>query len=140
MRDQNNKTELTQQRREPLRTRRARRTLAKAISALFDHWELTATERASLLGLSPDSRSAVARYRRGAPLPDRTDLLKRVGHLLAIHRSLRVLFPYNRDIAYRWVKLPNARFGGCSALDVMRHEGFLGVVAVRHHLDFERAR
>lgn len=108
--------------------------------ALFEHWKLTTAEQSTLLGLSPDSRSAVSRYKKGEPLPDQTDLLGRVGHLLAIHRSLHVLFPYNRNLVYQWVRLPNARFDGRSALDVMCNDGFLGIVAVRRYLDFVRDR
>ena len=64
-----------------------------------------------LLGLSTQSRSTIARYRRGEPLADSADLLARAGHLLGIHKALRILFPHDRDLAYRWVSTPNRRFG-----------------------------
>ena len=68
-----------------------------------------------LLGLSTQSRSTIARYRRGEPLADSADLLARAGHLLGIHKALRILFPHDRDLAYRWVSTPNRRFGDDAA-------------------------
>ena len=79
---------------------------------LLDHWQLAPPTRRSLLGLSAQSRSTIARYRRGEPLADSADLLARAGHLLGIHKALRILFPHDRDLAYRWVSAPNRRFGG----------------------------
>jgi len=117
----------------------SRRRLAKMVVRLFDHWQISAPDQATLLGLSPDSRATVARYRRGDPLADNTDLLARAGHLLGIHKSLRILFPHDRDLAYRWVSAPNRRFGGRAPLDTLK-QGYEGILAVRRYLDFERGR
>ena len=118
-----------------------RAALARMTMRLFEHWALSLADQATLLGLSPGTRSTLARYRRGAaPLPNTPDLLDRVGHLLGIHKSLRLLFPHNRDLVYRWVNAPNRRFDGKTPLEVMREHGFLGIVAVRRYLDFERGR
>ena len=122
-----------------LRTRESRAQLAKMIAALLDHWQLGATDQALLLGLSADSRSTLARYRRGEPLADSADLLARAGHLLGIHKALRILFPHDRDLAYRWVSAPNRRFGERAPLEIMK-QGFEGLLAVRRYLDFERGR
>ena len=70
-------------------------------------------------------------------MADNQDLLERAGHLLGIHKSLRILYPHNRDLAYRWITTPNRRFGNRAPIEVMK-EGFLGLVAVRRYLDFER--
>ncbi|MCZ6733182.1 MAG: MbcA/ParS/Xre antitoxin family protein [Gammaproteobacteria bacterium] len=110
------------------------------ITRLFDRWDLDSREQAALLGLSSGTRSTVSRYRKGTPLPLHQDLLDRVGHLLGIHLALRLIFPQNRQLAYRWVKTPNRRFDGKTPLEVMLGEGFLGVVIVRRYLDFERGR
>lgn len=123
-----------------LRDRASRERLARLIAALFDHWGISPADQALLLGLSAQSRSTVARYRRGEPLADNADLLARVGHLLGIHKALRVIFPHDRDLAYGWVTTPNRRFGGIPPLEVMRRHGFEGVLAVRRYLDFERGR
>jgi hypothetical protein len=107
------------------------------VTQLFEHWRLSATEQAALLGLSADNRSTLARYRKGDPLADSRDLLDRVGHLLGIHKSLRILFPHDRDLAYRWMTTPNRRFGA-RPVDVAVERGFEGLLALRRYLDFER--
>jgi hypothetical protein len=123
-----------------LHARASRERLARLLVALFDRWALSAVDQAMLLGLSPQSRSTLARYRRGEPLADNADLLARAGHLLGIHKALRLLFPHDRDLAYRWVSAPNRRFGGAAPLDIMKQYGYEGILAVRRYLDFERGR
>jgi transcriptional regulator with XRE-family HTH domain len=123
-----------------LRDRDSRARLAKMVVALFDRWQVAPADQAMLLGLSPASRSTLARYRRGEPLADSADLLARVGHLLGIHKSLRIIFPHDRDLAYRWISAPNRRFEGAAPLEVIRRFGYEGILAVRRYLDFERGR
>jgi Protein of unknown function (DUF2384) len=123
-----------------LRSRDSRIRLARMIVKLFAHWGLSGSDQAALLGLSSDSRSSLARYRRGEPLADSADLLGRVGHLLGIHKALRIVFPHDRDLAYRWVTAPNRRFDGRTPLALMREHGYEGILAVRRYLDFERGR
>ena len=133
-----NPTPLTQQ--DPdFSSRENRERLAKMVTKLFEHWNLPLADQAALLGHSSDSRSTINRYRNGAPLADSVDLLNRVGHLLAIHKSLRIIFPYNRELAYRWVTTPNARFGGRAPIEIMKAR-YEGVLLVRRYLDFERGR
>jgi hypothetical protein len=122
-----------------LHSRESRAQLARMVAQLLDHWQLNAADQAQLLGLSAQSRSTLARYRRGEPFADNADLLARAGHLLGIHKALRILFPHDRDLAYRWVSAPNRRFGERAPLEVMK-QGFEGVLAVRRYLDFERGR
>jgi hypothetical protein len=122
-----------------LHQRENRERLARMVVQLFDHWQLSAPDQASLLGLSPASRATVARYRNGEPLADNTDLLARAGHLLGIHKALRILFPHDRDLAYRWLTTPNRKFGDHKPLETMK-QGYEGILAVRRYLDFERGR
>ena len=123
-----------------LRTRTNRERLAKLVVALLDHWQLRLPDQAALLGLSAQSRSTIARYRKGEPFADNADLIARAGHLLGIHKALRILFPHDRGLAYRWVSAPNRRFGGAAPLDIMKKHGYEGILAVRRYLDFERGR
>ena len=123
-----------------LRARDSRERLARMVVALLDHWKLAPNDQALLLGLSAQSRSSIARYRRGEPLADSADLLARAGHLLGIHKALRILFPHDRDLAYRWVTTANRRFADATPLDVMKRHGYEGMLAVRRYLDFERGR
>jgi hypothetical protein len=122
-----------------LKTRESRAQLARMIVQLLDHWQLNAIDQSLLLGLSSQSRSTLSRYRRGEPLADSADLLARAGHLLGIHKALRILFPHDRDLAYLWVSAPNRRFGERAPLEIMK-QGFEGLLAVRRYLDFERGR
>lgn len=122
------------------RTREGRVALAKMVTKLFDLWRLSTQQQMAFLGLSEGSRMSLTRYRKGEPLADNRDLLDRVSHLLAIHESLRTLFPRNRELAYLWPTTPNSVFGGQSPAEVIRKEGFLGLLTVRRYLDLERGR
>lgn len=121
-------------------SREGRSALARMVVKLLDLWDLSTSDQAALLGLSPVSRSTLARYRRGEPLADSRDLVDRVSHLLGIHKSLRILFPENPDLARRWPTTPNRRLSGRTPVELMRDGGFEGVLAVRRYLDFERGR
>lgn len=119
--------------------RDARGRLAVMVTKLLEHWNLTAAEQAEVLGLSTGSRSTLGRYRSGEPLADSRDLLDRTGHLLGIHKSLRLLFPHDRDLAYRWMTQPNRRLGA-RPVDLIVEHGFEGLLAVRRYLDFQRGQ
>lgn len=123
-----------------LHDKESRSALAQMAVRLFEHWQLNPAQQAALLGLSSDSRSSVARYKKGHPLADNTDLIRRVGHLLGIHKSLRILFPHDRDLAYQWVRRPHAIFQGQAPVELMVEHGYEGILAVRRYLDFERGR
>ena len=123
-----------------LHSRASRERLARMVVTLLERWQISAVDQATLLGLSTNSRSTVARYRRGEPLADSPDLLARAGHLLGIHKALRIIFPHDLELAYRWVSAPNRRFGGEPPLAIMRRHGYEGILAVRRYLDFERGR
>src|ERR1700732_476544 len=99
-----------------LRERKSREKLAKLVASLLEHWQLSPADQAGLLGLSAQSRSTVPRYRRGEPLGDSADLIARAGHLLGIHKALRILFPQDRDLVYRWVATAHRRFAGRAQL------------------------
>jgi hypothetical protein len=60
------------------------------------------------------------------------------GWLLAIHKSLRLLFPRNEGLCYHWVKRRNRDFDNQTPLDVMIREGIAGIKRVCRYLDEER--
>ena len=109
--------------------------LTRMVMRLFQHWKLSSQEQSLLLSLSAKTRSSIARYRNGASTlsPDR-DTHDRVKYLLSIHKSLRTIFPYNRELVYEWPKAPNKYFDGKTPVQVMVEEGFLGVVRVDNYL------
>ncbi|HEC19466.1 MAG TPA: DUF2384 domain-containing protein [Gammaproteobacteria bacterium] len=117
-----------------------RSALAKMVMQLFVHWGLSSEDQLALLGLSTANRAALTRYRKGAPLAQNRDLLDRVGILLGIHKSLRLLFPQNRDLAYAWMTRPNRAFDGMTPVEAIRQWGFRGLLMVRAYLDKARGR
>lgn len=114
--------------------------LARMVMALFDHWQLDTEDQAALLGLAPGNRTALARYRKGEPIGSTRDQLERVGHLLGIHKNLRLLFPHNRDLAYRWMTTRNRAFGHRTPVELVHEWGFAGLLAVRAYLDNARGQ
>ena len=115
-----------------------RGALAKSVMRLFEHWKLPPEDQLALLGLATGNRAALTRYRNGEPLGTQRDLLERVGHLLGIHKSLRLMFPHNRDLAYSWMTKRNRAFEGRTPVEVVRDYGFVGLLMIRTYLD--RAR
>ena len=119
-------------------TTQDRGALAKMVMTLFDHWKLTTEDQAALLGIAVNNRAALTRYRKGEPIGTSRDQYERVGHLLGIHKNLRLLFPQNRDLAYRWMSTRNKAFDNLTPAEVIKEWGFAGLLMVRSYLD--RAR
>lgn len=115
-----------------------RGALAKMVMTLFDHWKLSTEDQVALLGLAANNRAALARYRKGEPIGSTRDQYERVGHLLGIHKNLRLLFPQNRELAYRWMSTRNKAFENLAPVEVVSKWGFTGLLMVRAYLD--RAR
>ena len=114
--------------------------LARIVMTLFDHWQLGTEDQATLLGLAAGNRAALARYRKGEPIGSSRDQYEREGHLLGIHKNLRLLFPANRDLAYRWMTTPNRAFEHRTPVELVREWGFAGLLVLRTYLDRARGR
>lgn len=117
-----------------------RGALARMLVNLFEHWQLSSEEQLEMLGLASANRAALARYRKGEPIAPSRDMLERAGHLFGIHKSLRLLFPRDRNLAYAWMRSPNRAFGGLRPADVVREHGFAGLLMLRAYLDRARGR
>ncbi|MAA75914.1 MAG: hypothetical protein CMN28_14530 [Salinisphaeraceae bacterium] len=117
----------------------SRSAMAKMVMNLFDHWQIDSRSQCRLLGLGPDSRGSLARYRRGEPIAPNEDMVDRAGHLLAIHKNLRILYPENREVAYAWMTHENQRFAP-TPLSFILDNGFEGLACVRRYLDARRGR
>lgn len=115
-----------------------RGALAKMVMTLLDHWKLSTEDQAALLGIATTNRAALTRYRKGEAIGTSRDQFERVGHLLGIHKSLRLLFPQNRELAYRWMSTRNKAFDNLTPVDIVKEWGFAGLLMVRAYLD--RAR
>jgi hypothetical protein len=116
----------------------ARRKLARLVTRLFELWDLPAADQLELLGLSRTSRAQISRYRKGGALPSSRDMLDRIGWLLSIHKSLRLLYPRNESIRYTWVKRRNQILDDQRPLDIMKYQGLIGIARVARYLDFLR--
>lgn len=136
----NGNTVESDEQRPDLTSLESRLALAKLIMKLFDLWNLPATVKLELLGQSSNSRASLTKYRNNGPLPNLRDLLDRVGWLLSIHKSLRLLYPHNETLRYSWVNRRNKAFGNQTPLQVMRYEGIIGMAKVSRYLDFQRGR
>ncbi len=117
-----------------------RSALSKMVMVLFTHWQLSTEDQLSLLGLSTTNRGALTRYRKGEPLASNRDLLERAGILLGIHKSLRLLFPHNRELAYAWMTQRNRSFEGMTPAEAIKQWGFPGLLMVRSYLDKARGQ
>lgn len=116
-------------------TSQDRGALAKMVMVLFDQWKLSTEDQAALLGIATSNRAALSNYRSGKPIGTSRDQYERVGHLLGIHKSLRLLFPQNRDLAYRWMSTRNKAFDNLTPVETVKEWGFAGLLMVRAYLD-----
>ena len=115
-----------------------RGALAKMTMTLLERWSIPTEDQAVLLGLASSNRAALGRYRKGEAIGTSRDQYERVGHLLGIHKNLRLLFPQNRDLVYRWMTTRNRAFDNLTPVETIKEWGFAGLLMVRAYLD--RAR
>jgi uncharacterized protein (DUF2384 family) len=110
------------------------------VMQLLEHWKLSTEDQAALLGLAASNRAALTRYRKGEAIGTSRDQYERVGHLLGIHKNLRLLFPQNRELAYRWMTTRNRAFEHRTPVELIKEWGFAGLLAVRAYLDHARGQ
>ena len=115
-----------------------RKKLAKMVTRLFELWNLSTADQLELLGLSRTSRSQLSKYRKGGAIPSSRDMLDRIGWLLSIHKSLRLLYPRNENVRYTWISRQNRMLNEQKPLDVMKNQGLIGIASVARYLDFLR--
>jgi hypothetical protein len=116
----------------------ARKKLARMVTRLFELWNITTADQLELMGLSRTSRAQISKYRNGGAVPSSRDMLDRIGWLLSIHKSLRLLYPRNENIRYTWVKRRNQILNDQRPLDIMTYQGLIGIARVARYLDFLR--
>jgi uncharacterized protein (DUF2384 family) len=117
-----------------------RGAISGMLMKLFDHWMLSTEEQLDALGFSTTNRAALTKYRKGEPISASRDTMERAGHLLGIHKNLRLLFPRNRDLAYAWMRTRNKAFENRAPIEVVREFGFAGLLMVRAYLDRARGQ
>lgn len=115
----------------------SRTQLAMMIMRLFELWDLDTGAQLNLLGLSETSRALLSKFKKGeSPLSNHRDSLDRVGWLLAIHKSLRLLYPQNPELRYDWVNRKNKALNNEAPIEIMIREGILGLAKISRYLDF----
>lgn len=106
----------------------------RAALNLFALWNVADSDAATLLDLPPRT---FARWKAGTTGRIGRDQKARLSNLMGIHKALRIIFR-EPERSYAWVRLPNAAFGGRTALDVMLGGELTDLMRVRHYLDAER--
>ena len=103
---------------------------------LFKLWGLKVDEQCNLLGgISPQQLN---KFKHGKAHISGRDTIERVGNLLGIHKSLRILYPHNRNVVYQWIKARNKRLHNLSPLEIMLNAGYLGIAQIRKLTDYMR--
>ena len=106
--------------------------------ALFQHWGLKNDEECNLFGgISP---AQLSKFKKGTAFISGRDTIERVGNLLGIHKNLRILYPYNRDVVYQWIKSRNLKLYNLSPLDIMLEYGYIGIAQIRRFTDHIRGQ
>jgi uncharacterized protein (DUF2384 family) len=116
-------------------TRQQVQALQRAVLNLFERWNVADVDAAVVFG--GISARTLRRWRDGDLGRVSRDMADRMSHLLAIHKSLRILFEETRR-GYDWMSARNEAFGGKSALDILRRGGMEDIVRVRAYLDAVR--
>ncbi len=114
-------------------------TLGKVFWNLMTHWKLDPKEQALLLGVKHHA-TKLKDWRTKKIIPEDPDKFQRVGHLAAIHKNLRILFPYNLRAAYDFMKTPqDFLFNGKSAMELIEEgqeiNSYATIAAIRRRLD-----
>ncbi|EAP93716.1 hypothetical protein V12B01_21711 [Vibrio splendidus 12B01] len=116
-------------------------TLAKAVMRLFGYWNISRTTQCSLLDIGLMNSNRLRAMEAGTTgIPRGQDSHERVINLLAIHKHLSMLYPYNPEIKYGWVNMRNAKLDGRTPMEVMVGEGFVGISKIRHFLNMSYQR
>jgi len=89
--------------------------LDKMLQALFEHWQLPPEDQAILRGLRDTEPAAL-------------------GYVFGIHKNLRLLFPHNRELAYRFITTSNSAFESLSPMGFIKQRGYPGLLAVHRYL------
>jgi hypothetical protein len=114
------------------------KSASKAFWNIVQLYSFSREEQATLLGIK-HNRERLKLMQDHHLIPEADDVLLRVGMLIAIHKNLRIIFPYNRDLVYKWMKIENPDFEGLSPIEYISAgelgQGLNRFAAVRRRLD-----
>ncbi|EDN66090.1 conserved hypothetical protein [Beggiatoa sp. PS] len=110
--------------------------LTHIVMDVLEHWKVAAKDQIEILDLPKGTRTrTLRRYHEDTPLPEESNIMERVEHLLGIAEALRTTYPTNYDMTSRWINTSHRRFDNHSPLETMIKEGLDGLTSVRIHLD-----
>jgi hypothetical protein len=117
-----------------------RRVLGKAFWKIVAHYGLTQSDQAAILGINENNRDRLKKFKTNNELPRDPDKELRAGHMIGIHKNLRILFPHNREVVYQWLKTPRAQFNDQSAMSYIKdggpeYQSMMRLAAIRRFLD-----
>lgn len=95
---------------------KVREALGRAFWKIASNYELTRAEQAAILGIKANNQR-LGSMEENREIPDDPDKVLRASHLVGIHKSLRILFPQNREVVYHWLKTKRELFKGKSAME-----------------------
>ena len=111
-----------------------RSSSGKMVMRIFAHWKLSREEMLDVLGYSKTEQSILSTLQHTPPISLPRETVERIGHILNIHKNLRILFSHNRDLAYSWMKIKNRAFDDKTPVEVIREYGDSGVLMVCAYL------
>ena len=110
--------------------------LTRAIMHILDGWEIDASDQINILDLPEKTPArAVRRYRENTPLPDDSNVMERIVHILGIAEALRTTYPRNNKMGAHWLRKPHRRFNQQTPLSVILTGGLNGLISVRADVD-----
>lgn len=119
----------------------AYRAHARALGAAFwgmaEKYGFKRKDEALFLGIRFNGER-LGKLQKDREIPDEPDVLQRVGNLLGIHKNLRILYPYNRELVYGFFGHEWELLGGRTPLAFLHEaplESFARLFTLRRLLD-----
>lgn len=111
--------------------------LTQAVVDHMDEWKIAPEEMIEVLGISDVAKPRqLSAYRKGDKLlPQTSDVMKRIDHIVGIADALRTTFPFSSQMRVMWLRKPHRRFQKRTPLSVMLSEGVSGLQKVRIEVD-----
>lgn len=103
---------------------------------IMERWSVDNAIARRILG-SPAERTFYE-WKKGKVGRMPEDTLRRIGYIAGIWKALQIVYS-QPDLADRWIKRPNAFFGGQTPLERMAAGDVTDLAAVRSYIDAARA-
>ena len=103
-----------------------RKSVLDAVFALFDRWQIHEINQAALLGVN-----RIDELKRNQWPENSSEVLEKIGYLLAIDQALLNYFQYEFTARDVWIFVPKKELADNSPLTVMLEFGLVGMQKVR---------